>query len=51
MVRRLFHSKGSPFGGAYRGASLIRTRTPYDPTVGICLGPYESPVGGEFSDK
>ena len=30
----------------YRVASLLRNLTPLDPTVGLCLGPYESPTGG-----
>ena len=32
-----------------RGTSLIRKQTPYDPKVGLCLGPYDSPSGGAVS--
>ena len=27
----------------YRGTSLIRHRPPYEPAVGLCLGPYGGP--------
>jgi hypothetical protein len=30
----------------YRGTSLLKNRAPLGPTVGLCLGPYGSPIGG-----
>ena len=29
-----------------RGTSLIRSSAPWDPTIGLCLGPYGDPRGG-----
>jgi hypothetical protein len=34
------------FGSKPRGTSLIRNSPPWDPKVGICLGPYGGPAGG-----
>ena len=33
----------------YRGTSLTRKHLPVGPTVGLFLGPYDSPGGGAFS--
>ena len=35
----------------YRGTSLIKNAFPQDPTVGLCIGPYDSPGGGSFSHE
>jgi len=47
---QLFTSRQASFSpkvAHYRGTSLIRNSAPLeDPTVGICLGPYDGPKGG-----
>jgi len=35
-----------PQSRSNRGGSLIRNTPPWDPTVGLCLGPYGGPMGG-----
>ena len=32
----------------HRGTSLMKKRPPYDPTAGLCLGPYGGPMGWTF---
>jgi hypothetical protein len=46
--RAVSYERGTPVGVGilYRGTSLIRNRSPQDPTVGLCLGPYGFPIGG-----
>ena len=38
-------SVGSSPGTYYRGTSLIRTPTQWDPEVALCLGTYGDPMG------
>ena len=35
----------------HRGTSLIKTAPPYDPTEGLCLGPYGGPGGWKVSNE
>ena len=43
------HILSCPLLARYRGTSLIRERSPQDPTVALCLGPYGGPRDSAFS--